>query len=189
MTTYKTCGVACLWLISLSGCAFQTEAETAGETETAEATTQNLRRRTPAPAPTVAPAPAPTSSQPPASSTAVCAPGTTLPPTMTPPGYSLSSITVGTSTLLMLVPDDTAKPVPLPAGYRVQCFTTSYGERLVQLIPPASPSVDVLPGGKCGVVDQNGAFLQCVVGSTCLSSGNNQAGICQGYASAPVSEL
>jgi hypothetical protein len=92
-------------------------------------------------------------------------------------------------TTFTLVPDANAQSVPLPAGYRVECLTTSDGERFVQLIPPSSPTVAVDPGGQCGVVNQQGALLQCVVGSTCLSASDNQPGICQPYASAPISPL
>lgn len=184
MATIGTLGVACSWLIWVSGCALQSEAETSDQAQAVAAKTDALRRKS-----TPAPPPAPSSEQPVASSSSACTSGVPLAPTVTPPGYRLSTLTVGIMTTFILVPDASAQAVPLPAGYRVECLTTSDGERFVQLIPPSSPTVAVDPGGQCGVVNQQGALLQCVVGSTCLSAGDNQPGICQPYASAPISPL
>jgi len=198
MTLHVRSGVACLWLVWLSGCALQVDAESSNGAEPVTARTEPLRRRSPPPPP---PTPLPAATPQPAAQAAagatsaadptrrsVCGPGSYLAPGMTPPGYRLSTIAAGTSTLITLVPDDTAVSVPLPTGYRVECSTTAYGERFVQLIPPSSPSVEVLPGGVCGVVNQAGLFLQCVIGSTCLSRGDGQPGICQPYPSAPVNQ-
>lgn len=185
MSMTRTFGVACSWLLSVSGCALQSEADPPGVAEVPQVTTDELRRK-----PTLAtPAPTSTSAQPSAPASSVCGSGVTLAPGMTPPGYKLTSITVGSTTSLMLVPDATAQSTPLPAGYRVECATNSEGGRFVQLIPPPTPTVIVYPGGQCGIVNREGVLLQCVTGSACVSAGNNQPGICQPYPTAPNNQL
>ena len=191
MSTMRTFGVLCSWLTWVSGCAFQSAPEPSGEADVSDVRTDALRRAStqrPAPTPTSA-ATRPSATQLSATPSSVCGVGVTLVPTVTPPGYKLSTIVVGTTTMLALVPDGTAPSVSLPAGYRVECQTASDGERFVELIPPSSPTTVVYPGGMCGVVNQQGVFLQCVAGSGCSSAGNNQPGICQPYPSAPTNQL
>jgi hypothetical protein len=56
---------------------------------------------------------------------------------------------------------------------------TSDGEEVRRLLPDMTPTVEVGPGGPCGLKGAAGAILSCEPGLLCIARAAGEPGICQ----------